>query len=1313
MRRPLVLVLTLIAILVPATATLATTPAPPPALAPATAPDEIGTTEQKVLDFIFVKVDQFEDLEDKGEATDEARAEYHAALLRAADVADFLDLNGAEAEACNVLARIHFDASDLARNAEYHSREPIAESRKLEMEAQSRVHRARAEELYTRAMTAARRGRDVPREMAAQRGLLAILFRSEEEDAGDRFQEMLRAYADVATADGRAIEAMPWIATVVKQSPWIGVRFDATIMTGLVTFGMDDIAKARLTGDEAGFVESIGKLIGRGFPLTAGLLAEEIDDLTGLRAAFERHEVRGDAVAQARVGRRLVGLLPDGPSPAGDERRSVRHRTFVAALAGEDPGLSEHIVKAESADDDRPDWLREGRSPPEGDDFTASVSKALAEDIDWLAKLNLIEFAQVDGSHAFVDPLFDLLDPDAHNDPMVGGHAALALGELAALEDLPRILKALKHEGWVVRRAMALVLGRLQAQDPDLTDLIEVHASLEQHDAVRAALLWGLLKAGRFDDNLDALTAILDHGDARAAATAAIALFDHGYGSATALLEKHLQPDSDGPEVYDAVQMLGFTERTDAVPALERFLDHENTLVTGHAARALNQLDTPRARDARRRRMLRTGGAMAPVWLGLRDGRRDLLDPESLARLVRRRNSDNLDRYAYSADLANWVVGESMGKVKFKIPVGRDAHTTEERNALRGLEERKPYPRLGRHGSDMVFGDMVVGERDADDPAAVDPAAADPTAGDTFKVRAKARERNRNRSARPASRKVSMVYEESLAGAVVVVHLAPQGTLVDETYLAINLNLTQRHSGFNTDLLGALWVNFDLVLEAEGVLREARLEGLPGGALVADYASAPSFDLPAGTTTAQVRGATLVLAFKFFDKESTERFALGPSLLVGQDIKPDLIVEKVAVDPAAPRPNQPTEVRFDVVNVGHAKSKPTVAYVYAHNKQWPAEPRPIGRIGIPALEQGQRVETSMGVSVTSEYYLNDYTPGWTPDDQDTSIEVVVDPDDTIEELDEDNNRGVRPVALILTEDEKQARQFEHALEQLASLLEHLETVGPEVGDESLSPRLDKLLESLEAVHPRTPGLDKAIKLMRMLGAQNDARDRIRDAIGDIANYTPAANENDADDSDGNDESSPDDDEAARIMAELLRGQADLLRSGVPVSPEQITALDENVKAFHHHFGDEYPVFDADQAESVESAARSVRVAEGVKEILGDDATGSSTGDFGDMLGPRLDPERRAASEEFLRKNIDWNNDGMTLANDTFRSMLATPDDWFANASPPTEPPSWNGWSGPDADLEGELELVQPTGDDSPLGPPAEKTIKSLMGRFGF
>ncbi len=1275
----------------------------------AATPRDLSETEQKLLDSLSLQAREYFNRSRTPEHTESDELAYQERLLRAADVAAFLDLDRAEAEACSLLAdtfmkalaepdrqRLRLESADAEQRDERELAERTALANRLA---------SRAQGLFQRAVVAARRSGDTRREIHALNGLLAVFRRSVGDEGREPFMQTLRAYADIAASTDRIIDALPALAYSATRPRWFVEGMEANLLRGIVGFSMDDVAAARLMGDRARLESAIPKLIERGLVLTAGKLAEEVGDPPGLLAVFAHHRTRGDAVAESRVGRRLLSLLPDGA-----ERADVQRRTFVAALAADDlqtaadtaanPTLaaslrggaiarSQDVADADAAVDetDQPEWLRRGRSPPQGDAFTNIVSESLLGDPGYIPTLHLIDFAQADGSHAFVAPLFAFVLGAEPGHATEVAHAAAALVELVELQDLPSILRALGHWEWETRRCMAMALGRLQGQDEDLTDLLQSRLDIESVPAVRAALRWGLIRAGRFEENLDALADLLDGDDVSASITAAVALFDHGYGTAAAKLGELALPDSDEDQAEEAAQLLGFSERPDAIPLIERFLNHKGALVQEDASRALNQHDSPQAREARGRGLLRVRGGMSRAFLGLRDGRRGLLDPEALATLVRWRNEDNLARFAYQADLSTWLIGESMGRVRFNIPVGKDAHTKTERLALRGLEERMPYPWRGQHGSDMVLGDEDDAEakEDSDDDL--------PSALPRARARARAR-----RAVGGGPRTVSMVYEASLSGAVVVITLDPLATLVDESYLTVDLRKTQRHSGFDTGLYGPLWVNFELKLEAEGALIQARIEGLPGGPYFSDSAHVPTFDLPHGVTTADVAGGRLVLDFKFFDKTETASFPLGPRLVRGDEIKPDLIVERVSVDPAAPRPGAPVEVLFDVVNVGHARSRPTHAVVYAHNVQWPAAKRPIGRIAIPSLDQGDRVETAMGVSVSSDYYLNDYTPGWTPEDQDTSIEVEVDPDGAVEELDEGNNSSARPVAFILTEDEREARQKEDALSRLGELVDQLEELGLDADPEVLREPLRELLEEFESAQPRTPALATAIRMIRALSAQDASRERIRDAVRDMSSYAPADD--------------PEEQEQARLLAELLRAQADLLRSGVPVSPEQIAAIDENVKAFRENYGEDYPLFGAEQAASFEDSIRAVRVQQGLQEIFGAGATGTP-GDLGAVLGPQLNPERRAAAEQYLRRNIEWNHDGIDYANATFDRIMSAPDNWFEAEPAAPAPGRWATWDGPDADIDSQLEFVDPADDPAPMGPPAKKTIKTLQERFGF
>jgi hypothetical protein len=241
-----------------------------------------------------------------------------------------------------------------------------------------------------------------------------------------------------------------------------------------------------------------------------------------------------------------------------------------------------------------------------------------------------------------------------------------------------------------------------------------------------------------------------------------------------------------------------------------------------------------------------------------------------------------------------------------------------------------------------------------------------------------------------------------------------------------------------------------------------------------------------------------------------------------------------------------------------------------------------------------------------------------------------------------------------------------------------------------------MLTQLDAVRPTTPGIQKARRLMQMLGAQIEARNRIGDVIPRMLDYDPATGS---------------EDEAAEMLAELLRAQTDLLRSGVPVSVEQIAQIEKNITTFNGAFGDDYDLLDADQIAAFQRAKEQMRLRRGTAEILGPGQPADGL-DYENMLGPELDAEKRRAAEAFLNRNLQWNSDGITLAGSAFTQAIGNDDRWFAPGDMERVRAQWEAWSTPPVETIEQSEAIRQETDASPARDAVEKTTRNLLGRLG-
>ena len=291
---------------------------------------------------------------------------------------------------------------------------------------------------------------------------------------------------------------------------------------------------------------------------------------------------------------------------------------------------------------------------------------------------------------------------------------------------------------------------------------------------------------------------------------------------------------------------------------------------------------------------------------------------------------------------------------------------------------------------------------------------------------------------------------------------------------------------------------------------------------------------------------------------------------------------------------------------------------------------------------------------------------------------------------------MRPVTLVLTEEERGARDQEELLAMLEALAERVEALGPEAPPDVLRDALRGILEGLEAVRPRTPAIEGARKLIRMLGAQAEARSRIRNAMDRIRDFNRVQGA---------------DDEAQDALRDLLRAQADLLRSGVPVTREQVARIDEDVERFRETFGDDALLFDDAQLEALETANEQARIREGLGEVFGEVASARGD-DLGALLGPRIDAGKRESAEAFLDRNIEWNRHGIALADQVFDAAIRNPEGGFAPGDLDEFEAAYGRWSTPPSETAEQLDAVVPDDEPAPAAPAAEKTARSLLKILG-
>lgn len=1051
---------------------------------------------------------------------------------------------------------------------------------------------------------------DVDREIRALQGVLSTYTRYSQTgkiEPEDEYLEAFRRHADISVTSHGLLGVLA-SARQPFESTGEELKNEVRTLIGTLINGIDSIAIARLSGKTRTVSVMIRRFADSGLPLLAGKYAEEARDVDGLKRARQTHAARSDAKSELRVGLLLADTLGDGA-----ETDTLRTELYSVALRAKDYRAAAELApdeaaasalsalagaqEDESADDsDMPAWQREGRRPDEHDVFVDTIVATIEgwQETYWGGVSSLIEFAHADGSKAFIPVYFDVLKGDPNQEGWFRAHeaAAMALSELAGPEHIDALGEALGTAEWEGRRIIGFALARMVKENPRIVDILESRLAVEDNEAVRSALRLGLAKSGRIRPHLAKLMETMVSEDDRAAVTAGVALFDLGLATPERILAKYGPNEERTDASADLSQLLGETNRPEAIGMLRKFADNGRYPYGNNAARSLIRFDTPAGEAARKPRLGMVGGtSTSTVWRGLRDGRRGRLSSKNKVDMLKKSKEELLEGRMHTADAAEWIVAEAEGEeVKFTLQgdIG-DIRIRGQRLGIHGNEGRKPYPK-------------------------------------------------RKPSNKPnASQNVHLLYHERLAAAYLDMTVRPIARLIDSETLVVNLRKEQSHAGMHKDqLAGPLWVNFELVLEAQDALRAVRLEGVAGagGPLITGTPGNPMFTLPDSMPPGGLKNASLVLDIQFFGKKKELTFPLSQILILTEHDRPDLAISNIGIDPNPPRPGEPTEISFSVKNFGHQPSPPSELQVFVHNVLRKPKRKKIATKRVPRLVPGESIEMGVGAEIGADRYMGNYVPGWTPENRDTAIELVIDGDNVIEETDEKNNNIILPITLVLTDDEKSARLQEELLAQLERLADEIEALGPESPPERLQKALAEMLDALDRIRPRTPGIERARSLVRMLKGEAEARDQLKQALDKVKAATGFLEE----------------EEKAKIAADLLEARLAFIDSGVPTSREHSQRLKDDIEAFQDKFGEDMELLDPEQQSRLDRMQKELDLSLARDEILGPPAI-SEEPDYEKFLGPDTDHAARESALEFLHQNDAWNENGLTMSEAAFDNIM--------------------------------------------------------------
>lgn len=254
--------------------------------------------------------------------------------------------------------------------------------------------------------------------------------------------------------------------------------------------------------------------------------------------------------------------------------------------------------------------------------------------------------------------------------------------------------------------------------------------------------------------------------------------------------------------------------------------------------------------------------------------------------------------------------------------------------------------------------------------------------------------------------------------------------------------------------------------------------------------------------------------------------------------KPDLVPLALTIDPPVPEIGQSARVYLRVKNNGKAVGDVAVSSVrfMIRNPQSEDGWRTLdARVFSPRGWRPGEIRTfEVRPKFVEGYYMNTYSYTYTPALGDTVVSAVVDPDNSIEELDEENNSIDIESPLRHDEETGTALAETEALEALQQPAEDLKTA---TTLEELDDAYGRAYSIFERLSNKTPAVEIMLRHLYTAYSMREARMRADEALKDLKE----AREN----------GTLDAIKARSIRRRLERAQESYLASGVPIKIETL------------------------------------------------------------------------------------------------------------------------------------------------------------------
>ena len=838
--------------------------------------------------------------------------------------------------------------------------------------------------------------------------------------------------------------------------------------------------------------------------------------------------------------------------------------------------------------------LRGDAKPGDSSAYEEALKAALADE---KARPSAAVIAEVSGRHEGFAVLVASLAEKGNSQQL-----AWAIETLARQEDLETLFKLLDHEDWAVREVAAAAMFRLDTSEVGGRIIF---AAIKRPTSGHTLYLTGCMaKAGLPAALRDLEKEAAGENEARRAIAAGILA---SLGFATPIATIHTMLDADKPNAT-IPRALGRMPRNWGEDLMYRASRVDNI----HAARAAFVRG-----DKRRARRVFSNHPYSTVYLSPDPSKGDLSrgNEMELVEAASTAESDNV------RDLNTWAA-DRAGAQGSELDAASAAPENES--------EERPLHRLARTERETT--PLTAGNR----------------------------------------KRLVLIDIDGNGMARCAIEFEVGTAEIVDNQLRIPYRWTMKIDAIGSSLAGIMYKQVVLAMAAADVLDSATIEipgyeaikaGFSGGSNGWSFvvASLPYEELGEGlgdNTPApldEVVQGKLKVHFDFNGNPGNLEFPLRYVAPPAGD-KPDLLPQSIVLDPPVPELGTSARIYLRVVNNGKAVGDVAVSSVrfMIKNPQNEDGWRTLdARVFSPRGWRPGEVRTfEVRPKFVDGYYMNTYSYTYTPDIGDTTIRAIVDPDNTVKEMNEDNNQI--DIESPLQFDEEKGSELAEA-EALEALKQPAADLTAATNLAEIDDAYGRAYSIFERLKNKSPAVTIMIRHLYASFSLKEARFRAEDALKELKEARDSGNLTEV--------------KARSIRRKLIRAQEDYLRAGVPVKVTTLerarnatlaaantsAAIDDYAQlnyALNRYDSPDSPAGEATRyLKALDGALLAVREAERLRET-GEMDIGNvmdATSNFADSVNLKL-PGFSNLHRELLKAELEYADKGMRKEADAIDAL---------------------------------------------------------------